>query len=238
MDERDELRRHHLVWLSPGAAPAVTGGAEAHADASLHLALAFWLEAKWPLVVRRQTSPAWPEVISLGMPLPPSAGKRRVGLEVDARSILRRDMPPRLEDVIPQMPAERRPALHRLGASARAIGVELSAYGSCVMQSLTGMPYVVRDSDVDLLFRPTDNARLDRTLALLSAWEREEGWRADGEIVVGNGAGELGVSWREWWEAEHRTGGAARVLVKTLRDVTLRPIDELRAMLSASENLH
>jgi phosphoribosyl-dephospho-CoA transferase len=238
MASRDELHRHHLVWLSPGAAPAVKRDAQAHDDESLRVALAFWLDAKWPFIVRRQTSPAWPEVISLGMPLPPSAGKRRVALEVDARSILRWDVPPHLDEVIMLLPGERRPALRRLCASARAIGVELSVYGSCVLESLTGMPYLGPDSDIDLLFRPVDDAGLDRAIALLSSWENQERWRADGEIVLGDGEGELGVSWREWRAAERKTSGPRRVLVKTLRDVRLRPIDDLRAMLPKSERLH
>lgn len=234
MNERSRrLLRHHLVWIDPDATPWPTADDN---DESARVAVAWWMDAGWPFVVRRQTSPGWPEVLSLGMALPPGAGKRRISLEVEARSVAAWGMPPNLEFSIPLLPAERRPALRRLRTSAQAIGLELALYGSCGLEALTGMTYLAPTSDIDLLFRPADVSQLDRALALLSSWEQKEGWRADGEILLLEQSGEeLGVSWREWLATERKCRGKKTVLAKALRSVGLREIAELRAVLPGAE---
>jgi len=86
------------------------------------------------------------------------------------------------------------------------------------------------ESDVDLLWRPRNAAELERGTALLAAWEKSEGRRADGEILFADPAGrELGVSWREW-----ATARSGRVLVKTLLGARLCEMRDLRSLLPRS----
>jgi phosphoribosyl-dephospho-CoA transferase len=224
------MRRHDHLWVSPDAVLSTARKSEPP-DEDVRDAARRWRSAGWPFVVPRQTSAGWPDLVLVGMPLPPSLGKRRIGLEVSARSIVRSRAPPRLDHLIARLPAARQPALRRLSDALSAIGVELGVYGSFAWEALTGMSYVTSESDIDLLFRPADIAQLDRATALLSAWERES-WRVDGEVLFSDDLdGEVGVSWREWVTTERKSAGAKSVLAKSLLAVRLRDIGDLRSTL-------
>src|SRR5512144_3266844 len=67
------LPRHTLVWPATAARNALLAEAT---DADACASLARWLDADWPLVVRRPDPPATPSPsrVHLGLPLPPDAG--------------------------------------------------------------------------------------------------------------------------------------------------------------------
>jgi phosphoribosyl-dephospho-CoA transferase len=203
------VRRHDLVWIDVdhlsrqtlGTDPAIPGAVEA------------WFRYGRPAVVCRQHQAA-PDRVCLGVPLPPREGGARVAL-LTARAAMRTvQAPPALTQVIPSAPVHWREPLQRLALAADALGISLSVYGSLLWQHLTGESYVTSRSDIDLLLRVSGSAQLLRAFQLLRDWEHESGLRADGEVQLADGAG---VAWRELASAP------ARVLVKSLHDVQLRP---------------
>lgn len=137
--------------------------------------------------------------------------------------------PPRLTDTLSHLPPAFRAPLTELAAAARAAGIEFRVFGSVAWEALTGLAYLTARSDVDLLWWPVDASQIAEGIALMVAWEHETGMRADGEIVMRNGAA---VAWREWDRVARTIDGARRVLVKTLFGPRLCALSELEASLA------
>jgi phosphoribosyl-dephospho-CoA transferase len=189
-----DLRRHDLVWLAPGAAwtPNVD-------------ALARWIAAGRPLVVRRRDGSLAPDDVPLGVALPLAEGRLRIATVVDWKAIVRSTRPLSIDAVIESAPPVRRAALADLDRLGAALDTPFSVYGSHAWQAICGEPCVTPDSDVDLLWDARDTAHLARVVEALIDWERGHGLRADGEVRFADGAA---VAWREF------VGRPARVLVK------------------------
>jgi phosphoribosyl-dephospho-CoA transferase len=164
--------------------------------------------------------------IATGLALPPTLGKRRIALNVAAQDIARYSQPLLLADAIAHAPAGWQSALGELDAAASDIGIELRVFGSLAWQALSGIQYLTPRSDIDLLWQPQSNEKLQQGIALLAGWERSSGLRADGEVLFGGDA----VSWREW--ATLKSGGDQRVLVKRISSAELVAADELLELLA------
>ena len=93
------LRRHTLVTLT-----AAGRGTRDPALAADPLVRA-WAERGWPLIVRR-ASPDEADAgrVPLGLPLPPSAGKRRIALNAAADALATVGLLPALSDVLVAAP--------------------------------------------------------------------------------------------------------------------------------------
>jgi phosphoribosyl-dephospho-CoA transferase len=224
------LRRHALVQVAPDARRSVVANVP---DAASRAIVAAWLEASRPLIVRRQAPSfvAGRSALAVGLPLPPDKGKLRIALELAPSTVARVAPPLNLIDVIACVPPYWQRALARLHAAAVEKGVAFRVFGSAVWQVLTGLPYLTERSDLDLLWHPAQREELDVGVALLAAWQRATGVRADGEIVFGDDAA---VSWREW----RLCAGCQCVLVKDLTSVTLRTRDALLALLPEFTGRH
>jgi phosphoribosyl-dephospho-CoA transferase len=218
--DQTTLHRHDIAWVSRQHAERF---ADPIAAPRLRLLLREWIAAGRPFVVCRQAERWGRDALTLGLPLPPAAEKRRISLEFPNDAIDRISPPPALGDVAAYGPAHWRPALSLLHALAEEIGIGFRVFGSAAWQMLTGLPYLSVRSDLDLLWRPRDQVQLASGLDLLERWERDTGIRADGEILFADQA----VAWREW----HRRGAVSRVVVKELRGVALRTPAELLQML-------
>ncbi len=150
--------------------------------------------------------------MALGLPLPPSAGKKRLSFLLqphDIRSIAR---PPWLNATRGSAPARWRPTLDRLGELASRHSVQARVFGSLAWQALTGLDYLTSRSDLDLLLDVGRNTNLDHLAADLAAIEAEAPMRFDGELMREDG---VAVNWREFH------GGASKVLVKSIDAVGL-----------------
>lgn len=229
--------RHDLVWVTTAhcaiAAEATDGAAARDVmdaavadDAADRTLIAAWIDGRRPFVVR------WQDLdfkarngLAVGLPLPPSQGKRRVALEVPLSSIERSSAPLALHDTVDSAPPgwrEPLSQLHRLGVAA---GVEFRVFGSLAWQALTGLAYVTEHSDLDLCWRPRSASHLDTLCELLVSWQHATGIAVDGEIVFDD---DHSVSWREW--QFRRT--QASVLVKRLHGPVMRTPSSLLAMLA------
>jgi phosphoribosyl-dephospho-CoA transferase len=219
------LPRHTLVW-------PVT---EAHARLAVQMrddigraALSEWFECVRPFVVRRaDTSPARSiDVggVTVGFPLPPDRGKRRVALTLARGDLACHSAPLTLAHAASELPPPWRASLGALDRDACALGATLRVFGSAAWQATTGLVYLHGDSDVDILYTPDGRAQLERMFALFERFERTTGHRIDAEIGF---AGDAAVAWREWRDA--RDG--SHVLAKARSGVALLARAELLARL-------
>ncbi|KWF30062.1 malonate decarboxylase holo-[acyl-carrier-protein] synthase [Burkholderia pseudomultivorans] len=154
-----------------------------------------WAEHGWPLIVRRASpDEAAAGRVPLGMPLPPSVGKRRVALNVAADALATVGPLPALADVRAAAPDAWQPALRELEALGARCGVPAHVFGSLAWQWLTGETYLGASSDLDLVFPLPDADRLAPLLDGLAAIDARAPMRIDGELLRDDGAG---VNWRE-----------------------------------------
>jgi phosphoribosyl-dephospho-CoA transferase len=201
-------RRHDLVFVSPTAWRSSLATHSEFADDAL---VDGWIKRGWPLIARcfvgneRQGVP-------LGLPLPPSAGKRRIGLLMDPTGIRAVARPPLLSAAFCVAPVAWIPTLRKLDDVAARLGVEARVFGSLAWCLLTGLNYLTARSDLDFILsmpHPRDFAQLMTELGSIAS---AAPMRLDGEIVRDDG---VGVHWRELYS------GARDVLAKTVGGPTV-----------------
>ncbi|TWB88977.1 phosphoribosyl-dephospho-CoA transferase [Bradyrhizobium macuxiense] len=182
----DALDRHTMVKVSAAAWRAAMRRYSELADEPI---IAGWARADRPLIVRRPACSDGAGIIALGLPLPPSHGKRRIALALARGDIVASAPPPLLTDAAATAPAQWRETIEHL---VRLVP-ETRTFGSLAWQHLTGLPYLSDSSDLDLLW-PLSSARQAHTLPSdIAAIAERAPMRLDGEIVGWAG----GVQWRE-----------------------------------------
>jgi phosphoribosyl-dephospho-CoA transferase len=204
----ENLRRHDLVFVSQTAWRSFLETRGESADDPL---VDGWIKRGWPLIARCLAADEG-HGVPLGLPLPPSAGKRRIGLLMDPASMRSVARPPLLSAALCVAPAAWMPTLRRLEHVATRLGVEVRVFGSLAWCLLTGLNYLTARSDLDFILslpHPRDIAEL---MTELGAIDSVAPMRLDGEIVREDGAG---VHWREL------NSGAREVLAKTVGGPTL-----------------
>jgi phosphoribosyl-dephospho-CoA transferase len=184
---------------------------EARGDLATDSLLARWPKMRWP-TIRRRALPNEVSGLALGLPLPPSAGKKRISLLVDIDHVASVARPPLLRQARAYAPRNWWPTLDRLDALALRHAVEARVFGSLAWQSLTGLDYVTDRSDLDVLFEFQGETDIDRFVADVAAIETGAPMRLDGELMGADGAA---VNWREFH------GGASELLVKRIESVVM-----------------
>jgi phosphoribosyl-dephospho-CoA transferase len=200
--------RHDLVFVSPEGWRAML---DARDDLAADSLLARWPKMRWP-TIRRRALPCEATGLALGLPLPPSAGKKRVSFVVDIDHVVSVARPPSLRQARAYAPRNWWPTLDRLDELALRHSVDARVFGSLAWQALTGLDYVTGRSDLDVLFEFRRETDIDRFVADVAAIETDAPMRLDGELMGADGAA---VNWREFH------GGASELLVKSLERVVL-----------------
>jgi len=200
--------RHDLVFVSPEGWRAML---DARDDLAADSLLARWPKMRWP-TIRRRALPCEATGLALGLPLPPSAGKKRVSFVVDIDHVVSVARPPSLRQARAYAPRNWWPTLDRLDELALRHSVDARVFGSLAWQALTGLDYVTGRSDLDVLFEFRSETDIDRFVADVAAIETDAPMRLDGELMGADGAA---VNWREFH------GGASELLVKSLERVVL-----------------
>ncbi len=198
------LRRHRLVYLTAEGWSGVLRRAwEPQAQAFL----VQWAAHGLPLVVTRQPPQYAAEgMIALGLPSALAWGKLRLAVQVAEAEIQDFAEFPGLGDVLELLPACATASASRLLQALDACGVTARVFGSYGWQSISGLPYLRPESDLDLCIGVNGIAQADTVVALLQAQAMPLP-RIDGELMFTNGAS---VAWREW---EAWRGGHARALI-------------------------
>jgi phosphoribosyl-dephospho-CoA transferase len=201
------MRRHDFVYVCPVAWRSLV---ESRDDLAVEPVAFRWADCGWPLISRR----ALPGELglALGLPLPPSAGKRRLSVMMQATDIIAIASPPSLSSARDAAPRCWRPAMDRLCALADDRAIEVRVFGSLAWQSLTRLDYITETSDLDLLLHLDCGSDVASITSSLAEIESTAPMRIDGEVVRRDGTA---ANWRELH------AGAREVLVKTVSGVAL-----------------
>ncbi|NYG47944.1 phosphoribosyl-dephospho-CoA transferase [Bradyrhizobium sp. IAR9] len=200
----EALARHSMVKTSVAGWSAVMNR---YPELASEPIVAGWAHAGRPLVVRRPACSDTAGLVPLGLPLPPSHGKRRITISLAAADIVASAPPPLLADAATAAPASWRATIEKL---VRLLP-ETRTYGSLAWQHLTGLPYLSDSSDLDLLWQPSSVKQAETLLSDIARIAKQAPMRLDGEIVGSAG----GVQWRELTGTD-----ADEVLVKGPAGVT------------------
>ncbi len=200
--------RHDLVFISPGRWDAMLSG---RGDLAADPLVAMWSSRGWP-TIRRRAMPDEPRGVALGLPLPPSAGKKRISFLLADEDVAAVTRPPSLDAARESAPPAWSATLDRLAELAARHSVEARVFGSLAWQALTGLAYVTERSDLDLLLDVRPDTDLDRLTGEVAAIEAGAPMRLDGELVRDDGTA---VNWRELH------AGADQVLAKRIEGVSL-----------------
>jgi phosphoribosyl-dephospho-CoA transferase len=184
------LRRHELVRVYPAGWESLL---RARADLAGVPLLQDWATRGWPLIARRR-APSDGAGVLLGLPLPPSLGKRRISVEMRVDDVAQVSALPSLSDVIGTAPVAWRPFLSELIELARIHDVRAGVFGSLYWQWVTGLVYLQPHSDLDVVWTLPRAQRLERFLGDLAAVDARAPMRLDGELMRADGAA---VNWRE-----------------------------------------
>jgi phosphoribosyl-dephospho-CoA transferase len=201
--------RHDLVFVSSAGWRAMLA---TRGDMAADPLIARWSGQGWP-TIRRRAMPAEPTGVALGLPLPPSAGKKRLAFLLQTDDIVTVARPPLLDAACGSAPCAWWPTLDRIGELAFRHSVQARVFGSLAWQTLTGLDYLTGRSDLDLLLDVGRDTDLDRLAADVAAIEAKAPMRLDGELMREDGAA---VNWREFH------AGTSEVLIKRLDGVALR----------------
>lgn len=226
MESIVQYQRHDLVWLSEEAWAGILRTSTAPE------LLRQWQQEEWPAVVTRRQPDTAEDEVCIGFPLPPVAGnKLRFAARVKAEHIALHQSALSLHNVVAVVPPAWQAGLQSLHQHALMAGIKLRVYGSVAMQFLTGQDYLNATSDIDILFRPYQQAQLRAGLALL---HEQQTLPIDGEIVF---PGEAAVAWKEWIQAAHagQDFNQQRVMVKDMHGVSLRTRQSLLDLLPEGE---
>jgi phosphoribosyl-dephospho-CoA transferase len=202
------LHRQQLVRLLPAAWGALL-------SCSADPLLTEWAKHAWPLIVRRR-SPGESGGVPVGVPLPPSLGKRRVALLVETTDIASVGLLPKPSDVMCAAPREWYPTLQRLDDLARKYRVRAGVAGSLGWQYLTGLQYLSPASDIDVIWSLPSRHEIKEFLTALADIDASAPMRLDGELQREDGSG---ANWREV------NCGTATIAVKTPEEVSLWAAD-------------
>ena len=206
------MNRHDLVYVRPVAWHALI---RARAELPDDPMVATWVDRGWPLIGRRAVGEELPGIL-LGLPLPPSAGKKRLSFLMRHEDVVAALPAPSLASATRAAPGLWEPTLLRLNRLASHHGVEARVFGSLALQFVTGLQYLTDRSDLDLALHVGRNTSLRALAKVIADLEPDAPMRLDGEFIRDGSA----VNWRELH------AGAREVLVKTIAGVRLLDADE------------
>lgn len=181
------FERHRLVYLDP----ARWGETLASYPALQAMPVVVdWVAAGYPLIARRPVCDDKTGMVPLGLPLPPSLGKRRLALAMPPDAIASNAPPPLLSDALREAPA----AWQETIAALVVLDPETRCFGSLAWEHLTGLPYLSETSDLDLVWQVSKADQAARLVTALARIAADAPMQLDGEIVTPTG---LAVQWRE-----------------------------------------
>jgi phosphoribosyl-dephospho-CoA transferase len=207
----DAWQRHDLLHVAP---PAWSAALAAHSLGEVPL-LSQWADRGWPVIVRRRLESEALEVVPVGVPLPPAAGKSRIALNVPQAAVIARAAPTSLRTVAHNAEPAWQATILALVALGERHGIEPAAFGSLLWEHHTGLTYLSPTSDLDVIWSVHAGCHIANLLHGIAQIERLAPMRIDGEIVFPQGAA---ANWREL----HKTigkDGPAEILIKTMGGV-------------------
>ena len=170
--------------------------------------VASWATRGWPLIGRRAACEDVEGMVPLGLPLPPSLGRRRLMLRLPHEAIRTRHQPPRLQACSEIAPA----AWHTTIGKLLVVDADVRCFGSLAWQWLTDLPYLTPTSDLDLLWTVKSAAAADALVERIAPIADRAPMRLDGELLLPCGQA---IQWREW------ASDAPEVMAKSMHGVEM-----------------
>jgi malonate decarboxylase holo-[acyl-carrier-protein] synthase/biotin-independent malonate decarboxylase gamma subunit len=219
--------RHELLRIAPLFWRAALPSRLDRAAMSL---LDGWADRGWPVIVRRRMVDERSDHAPVGVPLPPALGKQRIALCVPANAVLERSSPPALCTVQREGDPSWQATIDALITLGARLAVMPASYGSLLWQHQTGLRYLSRQSDIDVLWYAHRECDVPCLIAGIAAIQRTAPMRIDGEVVFANGDA---VNWREL-HACLDGKEPAEVLVKSIDGVRLVNVSWLQDLQRAA----
>jgi len=219
--------RHELLRVAPAVWSRMLAS---RPDLAVVPFLAEWADNGWPVIVRRRVCDDRADFVPIGIPLPPSAGKKRIGLMIPPDAVLERSRPPSLSNVRNAASVSWERAIDGLVSLGARHAVMPTVIGSLLWQYQTGLRYLSPQSDLDLLWYAQPDLDIRSLLAGIEAIERIEAIRIDGEVIFTDGDA---VNWRELHVALDQNE-ATELLVKSMDGVRSAKISQLPNLWSAA----
>lgn len=207
----DAWQRHDLLHVVPRAWAAALA---THSLGDVPF-LPQWADRGWPVIVRRRLESEAPDVVPVGVPLPPAAGKSRIALNVPPAAVTARAAPTSLRTVAPKAVPAWQPTIAALVVLGERHGIEPAAFGSLLWEHHTGLTYLSPTSDLDVIWSAQAGCHIASLLRGIAQIERGAPMRIDGEIIFPQGAA---ANWRELHKALDEDG-PAEILIKTMDGV-------------------
>ena len=179
--------------------------------------VAEWAQLGRPVIVRRRMVGDFADSVPTALPLPPCHGKRRLAFSFSSDAAIAALPPVLLRDAARTTPTEWRPVVAALLDFGDAIKVAPRVFGALLWEHATGLPYLTKQSDLDLLWPISDEGTALSLVDRLRRLDAEGTVRIDGELELPDGAG---VNWREL--AQSRADRSDELLVKTMDGVEVR----------------
>ncbi|WP_183844492.1 malonate decarboxylase holo-[acyl-carrier-protein] synthase [Rhizobium etli] len=212
-------RRHDLLRVEPEAwreMLVATGSLDGLAHGPQRL-VEGWAERGLPVIVRRGTVGGDEHTIAVGLPLPPTLGKLRLGFFIPPEHMAARVAALSVTEAARSAPAHLRPQVEAAAGLGRRFGLQPAVFGALLWQHLTGLAYLQPGSDIDLIWPAPPRESLNELLDDLAELDKAGPNRLDGEIILSTGEG---ANWRELRGALACPGGT--VLVKSMHGAELR----------------
>jgi phosphoribosyl-dephospho-CoA transferase len=206
----ESWQRHDLLHVAPHA---WTAALVAYSLGDVPF-LAQWADRGWPVIVRRRLESDGSDVVPVGVPLPPAAGKLRFALKIPQTAVTVRAPPTSLRIVAAKAELGWQPTIAGLIALGEQHGIEPAAFGSLLWEHHTGLTYLSPTSDLDVIWRAQAGCNVANLLRGIAQIERVAPMRIDGELIFQDGA----ANWRELYKALGEDG-PAEILVKTMDGV-------------------
>ena len=204
-------QRHDLLHVVPSA---WTAALAAQSLAGVPL-LADWADRGWPVIVRRRMAGDSADMVPVGVPLPPAAGKSRIAINIPQEAVIAQAAPPSLRTVAHKANPAWQPTVAALLALGERHGIGPAAFGSLLWEYHTGLTYLSPTSDLDLIWLAHGSCDIASLLDGVARIERVAPMRIDGEVVFPQGAA---ANWRELHKA-FGADGPAEILIKTMDGV-------------------
>jgi phosphoribosyl-dephospho-CoA transferase len=220
------MRRHDLLRIAPLAWQTML---DHHPGLEALPLVGDWASHAWPVIVRRRMAGDIIDGVPAALPLPPSHGKRRIGVCLASQAGVVKLPPVMLRDAAATAPRAWQPTITALLALGAEVGTAPRVFGALLWEHATRLAYVTRHSDLDLLWGVGNASAAAALLAGLRRLDGASPMRLDGELELPDGGG---VNWRELAQTEG--GPTDEVLVKSIDGVTARPAAGL--FLAASES--
>lgn len=213
------LGRHDLLRVTPEGWRATLDAAAGldRLPAEPRRLVEDWVAHGWPVIVRRPAEHVAPDGVAVGLPLPPSLGKLRLGFTLTDDCVAERLGMVALSEAADAAPAALRAQLSAAIALGARLSVPPAVFGALLWQHVTGLAYLRPQSDIDLIWPTPDRRALPALLEGLGELDEAGPARVDGEIILPEGEG---VNWRELRGELGRSGGT--VLVKSMKGAELR----------------